>query len=397
MVTNLHLSGLEIEESIFEQIFSTHKITCDFITYFDSKFNLDNRSTELTVKKGFKIRGGYIYETFIQGGDFESIYIEPTEMKKLKILSGEASNRSLEVKKIDISPSNIFETYIDNIFHLETLRIKGLGKAASTFSVNGISVNELIIEDMERKGQLILRDIEGVKLDDKESIFRIKGSVLGSSLFTDIKFNSFGHILIDSSNVSEITTYGNYFPILESKSIKTSAKVTENEKYESKTSLTLETDFSKASEIYSQLQLAMKSQGNRHMELAYYASHMEAYRIALKESKQQKYTRFVLCLNKHTSEYGRNWFKAAIFTLLVGLIFFWTYVWATGMYSFSFDQKELPYFFGKFWEFILPIHKVDFMFENPSGWAITVDMISRIFLGILIYQTIAAFRSHGKR
>jgi len=45
-----------------------------------------------------------------------------------------------------------------------------------------------------------------------------------------------------------------------------------------------------------------------------------------------------------------------------------------------------------------PTRSSEFMNEisrNNNGWALIIDSISRIFVGIGIYQTIQAFRKYG--
>jgi len=46
--------------------------------------------------------------------------------------------------------------------------------------------------------------------------------------------------------------------------------------------------------------------------------------------------------------------------------------------------------------FTNPTHWVTFMKEYKGDWSVFIDIISRIFIGLGLYQTIQAFRKYGR-
>jgi len=109
----------------------------------------------------------------------------------------------------------------------------------------------------------------------------------------------------------------------------------------------------------------------------------------------------VLFLNWISNSFGRAPFQSAIFTLLVGAIFFYLNITQTEKYDMALNWEweivctEIP----NYVRFILPTHSLQYM-EDPkfyekyavTNWYYLWDMLGRIFIGFGIYQTIQAFR-----
>lgn len=57
----------------------------------------------------------------------------------------------------------------------------------------------------------------------------------------------------------------------------------------------------------------------------------------------------------------------------------------------------ISYHIGHFFSFLLPIHRNDLLGVPVEGMALAVDFFSRVILGFMLYQVIAAFRRFGKR
>ncbi len=108
--------------------------------------------------------------------------------------------------------------------------------------------------------------------------------------------------------------------------------------------------------------------------------------------------RVLLGLNKCSNSFGNSYIKGAVFTIFVGLLFFYLAVIQTSLFRFSFclDKEAFSEGFKYYWQFLLPTHKFEFLRENTeySSWYYFFDFLGRIFIGYGIYQTIQAFRKY---
>ena len=110
-----------------------------------------------------------------------------------------------------------------------------------------------------------------------------------------------------------------------------------------------------------------------------------------------------LSLNRWSSFHGNNWIRATIMTLVINGIFFTLYCRCLGS-EIDYSPEGWHTFrqlFSYSFEFLNPLRKADFLKEAGMATMITakartVDYISRIVVSYFAYQTIQAFRKHGK-
>ncbi len=104
----------------------------------------------------------------------------------------------------------------------------------------------------------------------------------------------------------------------------------------------------------------------------------------------------VYFFNLISNNHGRSWFVALTFIVVVIHIGFYFYnnSLINPVYSFEWGNTD---YLGDLAKFILPTHKFNFLGFDPNSKAVTIDFISRLFIGYGIYQFISAFRKHGKR
>jgi len=107
----------------------------------------------------------------------------------------------------------------------------------------------------------------------------------------------------------------------------------------------------------------------------------------------------ILGLNYISNNHGKSYIRGIVFTLTVGLLFFYFSLIATDEYSFGFNNfweatiKSVKYYFS----FINPTHKTNHMDElHPNNWFYLWDFIGRAFIAYGIYQTVQAFRKFKK-
>ena len=104
----------------------------------------------------------------------------------------------------------------------------------------------------------------------------------------------------------------------------------------------------------------------------------------------------ILKFNWLSNKHGTSWGHGVVFTLLVGLLFFYFSTIATEKYVFSFSGINVTDFEScviNYLKFMLPTHSSDYMISaNPKVFFYLWDFIGRIFVSYGIYQTIYAFR-----
>lgn len=103
----------------------------------------------------------------------------------------------------------------------------------------------------------------------------------------------------------------------------------------------------------------------------------------------------VLSLNGISNWFGSSYIQGAIFTVLIGGLFFTLGLSHISDFKFTWDYEQWQWEY--FVQFLNPTHRFDYMKaidENPRTWFFIWDFIGRIFVSYGIYQTIQAFRKY---
>ncbi|MEO1049939.1 MAG: hypothetical protein AAFX87_04920 [Bacteroidota bacterium] len=397
--------GFYVTRAIIENILGLHFSNVPYVELFwisdSGSFTIQETSIDTVSIRNSSIKnigaGSSYYsnnENIIKSfnivdGRFDSIRLAAS-INKLWLGPESFGTHKLIAKEIHISAQLIFECYIRKVIDLEKLRVYDRIVSGSTFSIEDVKTNKLIVEGLVNRGNLIFRNFSCLPVERRRSAFLIIDSVLNDTTFLNVDFDGFDNIIIYNSDVSDITTHGYHIKSIPNKSV--SAFYDKQKPVIDFNNL----DYSKLAGLYNQLSLAMQKQGNQRMSNEYHASFLECKRLYFKQRKVKWVVRSVLWLNKQTNDYGRNWLQSSALTMAVALVLFVLYVISLKQHLPVFDTDQIPFFLGKYFEFTLPIHKTDFMIAKPNGYAILIDSISRIFIGILIYQTITAFRKQGQ-
>lgn len=114
--------------------------------------------------------------------------------------------------------------------------------------------------------------------------------------------------------------------------------------------------------------------------------------------------RFLLWINKYSNNYGQDWSRGIIFTLIVSFMFYSLFTYSINKIEFSTDFSQWIFFNPTYWKEVigylwlpnLDDFKVLLNDNNVSVWSYSCFIIGKIFIAFGIYQTISAFRKYGK-
>lgn len=158
-------------------------------------------------------------------------------------------------------------------------------------------------------------------------------------------------------------------------------------------------------ETYRILKNEAIKQNNKIKALDFHAEEMEAYRLELKEyAKWHHKDRLIMSFNRFTNYYGLRWGRGFWITLGISISFFIIYylslkakpVCFSKEFDFTTTCKSIGVVLGYYAQFFNPSHRVSFMAEYLGNWSAFWDIVSRVFIGLGLYQTIQAFRKYGR-
>jgi hypothetical protein len=355
----------------------------------------------------------------------DKFYIEGSRIKNLAI-HGDVFNKKGEFENRDLS-QNSLETYLNEIYITEAkftegFDFNGLGKSIEKITlpvtpefvgvlkfvgwevdhtyISGINQNLkllfknmsfrfFVINDFTNYGDISYDKCKGYG----DSTLNLSNCDLGSTKFNEFAFNSFIKIRIDNATLDKIKL--------------TSSSWFEDEALEIGDGTQIKQDqFKRKREVYRQIKQALKSNGNQIDSLTFQAREMSSYRNELKNSKKYKIADRIVMTVSQSNDYGLNWEKT------VGIVFLGTFIFYliilpsisdTIGYTIAKDYSDLNTTWGNFtnnsklfWQLFNPIRQIKLTYgENvESGWIYFLDLMHRIFLGIMFFQIIKAFRKY---
>jgi hypothetical protein len=350
--------------------------------------------------------------------------IDGSRIKNLSI-HGDAFDKKAELENRDLSGNNL-ETYLNQIYITEAkftegFDFNGLGKSIEKITlpitpefvgvlkfvgwkvdmphVSGVNQNlKLLFKNMSFRFFTIYdftnySDISFDKCNGfGDCTLNLSDCDLGTTKFNEFDFDSFIKIRIDNATLDKIKpTSSNWFK-------EEALEIGDG-------TLTKQEEFKRKREIYRQIKQALKNNGNQIDSLIFQAREMSSYRNELKNSKKYKWADRIVMTVSRSNDYGLNWGKPVIIVLAVTFIIYiilLPYLSNKIAYSLSFTLEDFKNtedaFYSNlktFWQLFNPIRKMDDTFGKvDSGWIYCLDLLHRIFLGIMIFQIIKAFRKY---
>ena len=207
--------------------------------------------------------------------------------------------------------------------------------------------------------------------------FQIDNTSIGKTDFQSINLSSF----------TEIKIFDNIFTEIDYTNIIWSDKVVGVGQYNDNIS-----KLSKQQDSYRTLKNVALRNNDQPQAVKFYAKEMEFYRELVKGNKSYSWSdRATLWFNKHTNNFGLSFWKPLCLLILLSIVFYFFVL-------FSFLDGCNSNYWRNIFEFLNPTHKVLFINEyHWSGWSYFWDFLFRIIEGLLIYQTIQAFRKYSKK
>jgi len=378
----------------------------DWITFWniESKFSLS--SNKNIFKDKFNIESSRIKNLTIYRDHFH---------KKGELENRDLSGNSLKthIKEIYISETNFAESFefrglgeqLDKLDIIASPELKGVlkfeGWEVDKVYITGVNQNlKLLFKRMSFKF-FVINDFpnysdmsfDKCKALDKTCTFNLSDCDLGITKFNEFAFDSFGAIRIDNATLDRIKpTSNNWF---EDKVLQVgNGTQTKQEEFKSKR------------EIYRQFKQALKNNGNQIDSLIFQAKELAAFRSELKNSKKYNWTDRIVMSVSQSNDYGLNWGKPVYIVLGITLLLYLIllpYLSDKIAYSISFKIEDCENTWNAFssnlnvfWQLFNPIRQIKVTYgENVnSGWIYFIDLFHRIFLGIMIFQIVKAFRKH---
>lgn len=108
--------------------------------------------------------------------------------------------------------------------------------------------------------------------------------------------------------------------------------------------------------------------------------------------------KFILWTNRVSNDHGLSIRKPFIWFLRITIPGYLLYLWCAGLLfqPTAFDPDLIGYYFS----FIDLTHKIDFLKEKNgdlNALSLTLDYLTKLFVGYLIFQFVVAFRKYGKK
>jgi hypothetical protein len=365
------------------------------------------RSTfkRLDVSNIHVLKFAIINETIFQDeANFENIYVDDFILNgceiglKLRLLASELSNllidnlrgnRDIEIfnttvkSKALIAIHMLNRTSISDCPFIGYLQLWGTNNRKDTFlNLEKVSLKKLHFDKIYNEGIITLKEIN----IQENGVLSIHSSSIGRTDF----------ILCDFSKA-----------ILEFENSKIADSFLSETDFPNAVKIGNDINHAQAQLAFGQLHTAFQKQGDTVRSLEYQSREIEAHYRKLKWfiTKKKPYVNITwlnLWLNKVSNNFGRNWFRALIFSILIGIIFFYSLVLSTKEYHFGLPITLDSGLIKSFFKFMNPLRffETDALFQKSvslSAWSYLFDFAGRIFIAYGFYQTIQAFRRFGRK
>ena len=375
---NIWLSGASRTKSFFFEnssinTFNIHNVDVDNQIRITNCDTLEFTIGNINSIDEIKVNGGYI-------GIFKWESLKPTKifLEKVKL-------QNIDFTMAVLPKNNViqFNDCFVNLLKFDSTQNEGTLSFKNMANV--IRIREY---QLDKKGKYIIEDGKYIFKDkNSKAIITLQNSDLGRTSFIGCYFPNFRFEFFNSK-LLEIFLAGTIMP----------TKIEVPEKH-------IEIGLEQQKLAYGQLKRIFENMGDSVKALNYKALELEAYRNILKTNKSGRQAELLnLWFMHYSSFYGTDWWRALKLLGAFSLVSYVGYCFMLGN-SFGLDFELFVHKAVNIMEFINPLHKSNELMETvwpqyTNGYMVSLafvwEQISRIIIGVLIYQTIQAFRKHGK-
>ncbi len=403
---NSKIVSIDISGGVFHRMFAfTVEVIVDELKISGGLFNDTFIFNNSTVKDNFSLSGGIFKESLIlKNVNISRMDITDSVEVYNKIYFANITSEQIFIKNsnkitidIDIEIDNKSNTEISNYNSVDEIiisdEIKNTINISYTkigflsffelvankdvvISITKVNIDKLYFYEAINFGNIIFKSCRTIPKDNNPMLL-LNYSDLGRTQFIDCDFSKAKIFDFKSTRLTEIFIAGTIFP----------RKITTK-------------GYSQRRLGYGQLKKVYENRGDLIEARKYYAKEMIAYWQTLKWYSFGEH--ILLALNAISNGFTRYWMLGIGFTIAVTYLFFYLYCNALGLEWVSIIDKyngaEIPNRAGKVFVFFQPWHKPDEVFKDipNNNLSLLWDFISRLFIAFGIYQTIAAFRKHGR-
>ena len=420
-IRNSEIGNLDISKSIFDINISNSKFVEPFrveglngnVTLFSNEFYNWVSFWNLQVLNSFILNKNLFKESFnIEGSRIRSMsIIGDVFEKKAKLENRDLTTNNLEssldklyVSEVKCSEGFYFLGLSQKINELKiplTPESSGLLKFEAWDVDNAIltGVNQnlkllfsrinfkfFMINDFTNYSDISFHKCKGFG----ECTLNLTNADLGSTKFNEFEFNTFKEIRADNVILDKINpTSCNWFD----DTVLTIIDDTQSKEIKLK----------RKREVYRQLKQALKNNGNQIDSLSFQSREFSAYREQLKIANGKSRGDKIIMWVSQSNDFGLNWVKPVWIVFFVTLLFYLVLLpvisneieygisltdWSTIWSAFTSSSKS-------FWLLFNPIRKIDDVYgQNVTGLIYCLDLLHKIFLGVMIFQIIKAFRKY---
>jgi len=348
-------------------------------------------SVRLIQGKSVSVNNSNFSNCIIGGQDESYVYFENTVLGSIDLSVNSNKNNIVEffdctIEKLEVGNAE-FKKFNVNASKIATLLFSGLIEKDIYITISKVEVGNLTFENFFNNGILVFH---GVSIYNSGKL-RMISSTFGKTDFILCNFEE-ATFEFENSKISDV--------------------------------FLAETDFSqvikgnKDLRYYRQMQLAFgqistafQKQGDTVRALEYQSREIEAHYRNLKYLnkglRKFSFTKLSLGLNKLSNDFGRSWQKAAFFSVIIGIFFFYGVVICSDQYSIGFPITFNKDLLQGFFKFMNPLRffETESLFKAGEGkpsptlniGSYFFDYLGRIFVAYGFYQTIQAFRKFGRK
>lgn len=353
----------------------------------------------------------------------DTFKIDGSRIKSFSLI-GDTFEKKAELENRDLSDNGLTtylsKLYISEAIFIEGFEFNGLGKDIEEIKLpltaisNGVlkfegwKVDKIILSGINQNLKLLFKrtsfrffmindftNYSDISFDKckgfGECTLNLSDCDLGSTKFNEFEFDSFLEIRIDNVTLDKINPTSSHWFKDEVLKIGDGNQTKDRE-------------LKRKREVYRQIKQALKNNGNQIDSLNFQSRELSTYKKEMDLDNDRTFGDVIIMWISQTNDFGLNWIKplwiifwVTVFTYLIILPGISNKILFSPSLSKIDISQTLNVFFNNLktlWNLFNPVRRFELTFGETvqSDWIYFIDLIQRIFLGIMIFQVIKAFR-----